>query len=465
MSATSTVLKPPVMTKHSTLRHRAANSSPEAIVTDEGRKTDKFLDSHTRWEFGGPWGVTAMMVGFPMLMYYLWICLWFYDGRLVVPTSVERLQEMWAHIRDDASPNLYAWKVYSGLIFYELFLAWVMPGYVQEGLPVPSLGYKTLMYNCNAIFSVYCTFITAAVLHHYHIFRLTEIIDNYGHIMSVAMIWGFAVSFGTYFWTVARGEQIRMSGNFIYDVFMGAALNPRIGPIDLKMWAEVRIPWVIVFFLAVSGACKQYEQYGAVTPVCIFLSPYGYIVLSSEECIPQTWDMFHEKWGFMVIFWNFAGVPFTYVYSVVYMASHEPEKYRYSTPAYLALFATLITAYYVWDTSMSQKSRFKMQTQGIFDYRRTFPQLPWGTLKNPTYIQTAHGNRLLTSGWWRLSRKPNYVADWTMSFTWGCVFFITVLVHRTTRDFERCAIKYGKDWERYCEIVRWNSSPGSTEVV
>jgi len=162
--------------------------------------------------------------------------------------------------------------VYSGLIFFELFLAWVMPGYMQEGLPVPSLGYKTLMYNCNALFSVYFTLITAAVLHHYHIFRLTEIIDNYGHLMSVAIIWGFAVSFGTYFWAVARGEQMRMSGNFLYDVFMGAALNPRIGPIDLKMWAEVRIPWVIVFFLAVSGACKQYEQYGAVTPVCPVLS-------------------------------------------------------------------------------------------------------------------------------------------------------------------------------------------------
>lgn len=78
-----------------------------------------------------------------------------------------------------------------------------------------------------------------------------------------------------------------------------------------------------------------------------------------------------------------------------------------------------------------------------------------------------------------------------MSFTWGLVvgtaspipyfysvFFITVLVHRTTRDFERyvpfstvstpphadprtrCAIKYGKDWERYCEIVRWKFIPG-----
>ncbi len=100
------------------------------------------------------------------------------------------------------------------------------------------------------------------MLHYTGTFRLTEIIDNYGHLMSVAMIWGFGVSFGMYFIAVATGTQIRMSGSFIYDVFMGASLNPRIGPIDLKMWAEVRIPWVIVFFLAVSGCCQQYEQYG-----------------------------------------------------------------------------------------------------------------------------------------------------------------------------------------------------------
>jgi delta24(24(1))-sterol reductase len=109
--------------------------------------------------------------------------------------------------------------------------------------------------------------ITAAVLHYTEIFRLTDIIDHYGHLMTVAMIYGFGVSFATYFWAVARGEQMRMSGNFIYDVWMGAALNPRIASVDLKMWAEVRIPWVITFFLAVSGACKQYEQYGYVTPV------------------------------------------------------------------------------------------------------------------------------------------------------------------------------------------------------
>jgi delta24(24(1))-sterol reductase len=170
----------------------------------------------------------------------------------------------------DASPSLYAWKVYSGLIVYQLFLAWIVPGYKQEGLPVPSLGYKTLTYNCNALWCIYITYITAFGLHYSGLFRLTEIIDNYGHIMTVAMIWGFAVSFGTYFWAVLSGNAIRMSGSFPYDVFMGAALNPRLGSIDLKMWAEVRIPWVIVFFLSVSGALKQYEVYGAVTPVSRF---------------------------------------------------------------------------------------------------------------------------------------------------------------------------------------------------
>ena len=168
----------------------------------------------------------------------------------------------------DAYGNAYAWKVYSGFFFFQLFIAFIVPGYQQEGLPVPSLGYKTLMYKCNAIGCIYITMITAAVLHYYNIFRMTEIIDNFGHLMTVAMIVGFGVSFFMYFITVATGNAIRMSGNFIYDVFMGAALNPRIGPIDLMMWAEVRIPWVIVFFLAVSGACKQYEVYGYVTPVC-----------------------------------------------------------------------------------------------------------------------------------------------------------------------------------------------------
>jgi Ergosterol biosynthesis ERG4/ERG24 family len=59
-----------------------------------------FLSSY---EFGGPWGVTAIMTGFPILMYYLWACLWFYDGKLVYPHSIDEARpfflELWEHIR------------------------------------------------------------------------------------------------------------------------------------------------------------------------------------------------------------------------------------------------------------------------------------------------------------------------------------------------------------------------------
>ena len=81
-----------------------------------------------------------------------------------------------------------------------------------------------------------------------------------------------------------------------------------------------------------------------------------------------------------------------------------------------------------------------------------------------------------------------------MSLSWGLcqgacspipyfysVFFIVVLIHRCGRDFERrvpsltpcdlsvsrrvcvlfrCAIKYGKDWERYCSVVKYKFVPG-----
>ncbi|CAE7112346.1 unnamed protein product, partial [Rhizoctonia solani] len=282
--------------------------------TIEGRATDARLDTHEHYEFGGPVGVTAMMVFFPIMMYYFWICLRFYNGSLVHPSSLKDIGSffgrMWGHVYQDASPTPRAWVIYTGLMVFELALAFIMPGYKQEGLPVPSLGYKTLRYHCNALWSFYATLVTGAVLHTTGLFRLTQIIDNFGEIMTVAMIYGFLISFVVYVVTIGLGKQMRMSGNFFYDFWMGACLNPRLGIVDLKMWAEVRIPWVLLFFIAISGACKQYDTYGYVTPNMAFMvlatGLYINACAKAEECIPQTWDMFHEKWGFMVIFWNFA---------------------------------------------------------------------------------------------------------------------------------------------------------------
>jgi len=237
-----------------------------------------------------------MIVFFPMLMYYLWICCTFYDGQVELPTSTADIQpffyRMLGHIREvchllfgysrsvlttgcvqDASPSPWAIKVYSTYFFFQLFIAWVIPGFKQEGLPVPSLGYKTLMYNCNAYQCFYLSIALAGVLHFADIFHLASIIEHFGELMTVAIIYGFGVSVIMYFWTVLRNEQIRMSGNFMYDFWMGACLNPRLGSVDLKLWAEVRIPWMMLFFISLSGASKQFDDYGYVSAVrfpCFF---------------------------------------------------------------------------------------------------------------------------------------------------------------------------------------------------
>ncbi|TFK65599.1 ERG4/ERG24 ergosterol biosynthesis protein [Pluteus cervinus] len=431
------------------------------VISKEGQERDRRLDGHERlsYEFGGrrhhDW--------IPSLDVFnnLWNCLWFYDGRLEHPTSIDDIQpslrRMWEDVRV---------KVYSGSSFFQLFLAQVITGFQQEGLPVPSLGYKTLVYNCNGNLTLYVTLVTSAILHTKGIFRSTGIIENYGHLMTVSMIYGFGVSFGVYFWAVATGNAMRMSGNTLYDVFMGACLNPRIGRIDLKMWAEVRVPWLIEFYTAVSGGCQQYEKYGYVTPDMAFMILATGLYLNAcakgEECIPQTWDMYHEKWGFM----SFSGISLA-SHSLTFIASciwHPTIRVQWSTPAYVLIYTAFLSAYYIWDTSMAQKSHFKMQTQGITKFRKTFPQLPWNTIQNPTFIQTAHGNRLLMGGWWAYSRKPTglwgaIIGRCSIIPYFYSVFFIVVLIHRCSRDFERCSKKYEKDWDRHREVVPYRFIP------
>lgn len=62
-----------------TLRQRA----PAAAVAENGTTKAAPIDEdgiHHEYEFGGPVGVTGMMIFFPSLFYYIYACLYFYDG-------------------------------------------------------------------------------------------------------------------------------------------------------------------------------------------------------------------------------------------------------------------------------------------------------------------------------------------------------------------------------------------------
>jgi delta24(24(1))-sterol reductase len=163
----------------------------------------------------------------------------------------------------------------------------------------------------------------------------------------------------------------------------------------------------------------------------------------------------------------------SYCYPVIAMVRNPVSAYEFPLIGSIAALATLLTAYFIFDSAMAQKSIFKMQQQGEYKPRYAFPVLPGIVLKDPSYIQTKHGNKLLTDGWWRYARKINYTADWVQSLMWGIsagfvtpitffypAFFLAVLTHRCGRDFEKCARKYGDDWEEYCKVVKYKFIPG-----
>lgn len=168
-----------------------------------------------------------------------------------------------------------------------------MPGVMSEGRPLHHEDGRKLPYFCSAYTSFYATLLVATVLHATGVFPITTIIDEFGSIMSVAILTGFLASVVVYLQAFARGTTTRLSGNIVYDFFMGAELNPRIGILDLKMFYEVRIPWFILFLITCSVAVKQYETHRYVSAEVLFLAMAHYLYANAcakgEEKIITSW--------------------------------------------------------------------------------------------------------------------------------------------------------------------------------
>jgi Delta24(24(1))-sterol reductase len=256
------------------------------------------VDNSGELEFGGPFGVTALMIGFPLLMWYMWIGATYYDGNFPLPSADQTMWSFIIHMVNlvyrGAFPNARSWLIYWGFFVMEGVFYLYMPGVYAEGKPLPHLGGKKLKYYCSGVWSFYVTIVLSLTLHFTGLLKLYTIIDEFGSIMSVAIITGFIVSVVAYVSARYRGAEHRMTGIFLYDFFMGAELNPRmLGWLDFKMFFEVRMPWFILFLISLAAATKQYEKYGYVTPELAFVLMAHFIYANAcckgEQLITTTW--------------------------------------------------------------------------------------------------------------------------------------------------------------------------------
>ncbi|KAL7953208.1 ergosterol biosynthesis ERG4/ERG24 [Trichoderma compactum] len=402
----------------------AKQNNKKAASTITTKLTDGASDE---FKFGGSIGAALLMTGFPLLMWYMWIGATYYDGNLPYPESNQSWLEFGQHLCQlvnlGAYPTAKAWAIYWIFFVVEAVMYCYMSGVSNYGRPLRRDGGKRLPYYCTAYTSFYATLAMAAVLHITGLFPVCTLIDDSVSIMTVAILSGFINGFIVYFQAIVRGRTHRLTG-------------------------------------------YPYERYGYVSSEVIFLAAAHFLYTNTcakaVQMIITSWDMYFEKLGFLLMFWNMAGVPFIYCHCAFYLANHDPSEYRWTPFALTLLSAVYIFMYWMWDSANGQKHAFRHKEKGQLMKRNTFPQVPWQSIDNPKTIKTDTGDPILVDGWFAIIRKPNYVPDMFFSMAWGLItgfksplpwfyfiFFMVMIIHRTKRDIIRCRRKYGEAWTLY----------------
>jgi delta14-sterol reductase len=253
----------------------------------------------------------------------------------------------------------------------------------------------------------------------------------------------------------ATGKE-RPHGSVVRDLWFGVELNPRWFGVDIKMFSY-KPSLMGLMVLNASFAYAQYETHDQIGQAMMLYQIFTFIYVLNyfqfEYGMLYTWDIISERFGFMLVWGDYAFVPFCYSVTGWYLVDRlEP------LPLPFLIGLPLLFAFGLWvfRGANSQKDRFKRDAQTRI----------WG--KPAETI----GGRILVSGFWGIGRKLNYSGEICVYIAWTALtgfssivpwllplWLISLLSHRAWRDDRRCREKYGALWEQYCRRARFRMLP------
>lgn len=163
--------------------------------------------------------------------------------------------------------------------------------------------------------------------------KLSALYELYEELAVATATISFALSVGLFVASHRKGAKLADSSgtvgrSAIYDFFIGRELNPRIGPLDLKFFCELRpglLGWVVI---NLGMLLKQRELQGYVSAsmimVNLFQGLYVWDGLFFERSILTTMDITTEGFGFMLAFGDLCWLPFTYSLQAHYLVTNDP---------------------------------------------------------------------------------------------------------------------------------------------
>ncbi|QEU59808.1 Erg24 [Kluyveromyces lactis] len=425
----------------------------------------------THYEFSGPVGALLISVFLPILTVIL--------NQLIRPDYhiVGLFRNFsWIEVWNKVNPlSSYLfdgelWTYYSAWFFSLAVLDVLLPGTKLYGVELRD-GSK-LPYKINGIAVSMALTLVLAVRYQLTNGEMPELQYLFEHqtdICIISILFSFLLacfvyigSFVPLWGTNGKGTKERIlavggnSGNIVYDWFIGRELNPRIGPLDIKMFAELRPGMLLWFLINLSCLHHSYRESGKIYDSLLLVNVLqGFYIFDgvlNEEGVLTMMDITTDGFGFMLAFGDLSLVPFTYCLQARYLAVSPIE---FGLPHSTLIVIIMLLGYWIFHSANKQKSDFRQ-----------------GKLPQLKSIQTDKGTKLLCDSWWAVSQHINYFGDLLISLSWCMAtgfqtpltyyyffYFAALLLHRQSRDEEKCRNKYGVFWEEYERKVPYKIVP------
>ena len=302
-------------------------------------------------------------------------------------------------------------------------------------------------------------------------FELTGMPRDWFYRSSIYAVAGGTV-FTAIFAVLAVVSQPRTTAkNLIADLWTGRVqeisfLNNRF---DVKMYFYV-VGGTMLSLNALSGAAYHYERFGedANPGVFLYAAFFTFYILDYfifERVQLYTYDLIHEKLGFMLIWGGLVVYGWMFILPLWGMAAH-PDPGFSTGWTYVWLIGT--AALFLLGWSISRGANLQKYT-----FKR-WPDRKFLGLIEPKYIQ-AGDRKILYSGFWGAARHFNYMGEGFLSLSialsfghfanpWAWtyfVFIVTLFTFRQRDDERHCTEKYGAEkWAEYRSRVKYRIFPG-----
>lgn len=425
----------------------------------------------TTFEFGGYGGALGISVGLPVFTIIL--------NQMVRPDYFIKgfftnfdLAELWNGIKscDYYFTRYDLWTYYIAWQAVLAILAIILPGKNMSGVELRD-GTK-LPYKINGIALSTALALVLAVrwqLTNGQLPELQYLYENHVDLAIVTIIFAVFLSIYCYIASfipllgkngLGTKEKILAlggnSGNPIYDWFIGRELNPRLGPLDIKMFCELRPGMLLWLLINLSCLHHHYLKTGKINDALLLVNVLqGFYIFDgvlNEEGVLTMMDITTDGFGFMLAFGDLTLVPFTYSLQARYLSVSPIDLDTYRI---LSIVGIMALGFYIFHSTNKQKSEFRQ-----------------GKLPHLKSIETKRGTKLLCDGWWAKSQHINYLGDWLISLSWCLttwfqtpltyyysLYFATLLLHRQKRDEHKCREKYRDSWEEYEAKVPYKIIP------